>query len=99
MATDSNPFDGALDSDLAEAMDFAYELISSNPSNKDSADQLRMRIVAHNLRALATVILMGDDNPEIQVNLKQVVLGLLGTSDWLFAHLPELEDEEESNGV
>lgn len=86
-------FDGPLDEELGQAMDVAFELISTNPSNRDNDDQLRSRIVAHNLRALATVILIADDHADsVQVNLKQFALSLLGTSDWLLKHLPELED-------
>lgn len=93
--------DQALDIGLGEAMDVTFEILSALPANHDTPDQLRSRIVAHNLRALATVILMADDHQDtIQINLKQVVLGLLGTSDWLMKHLPALEEEttEDSNG-
>lgn len=82
----------ALDIGLGEAMDVAFDLISDHLDNHDTPDQLRMRIVAHNLNALAQVLLIADDNPEqIQINLKQVVLGILGTSDWIMKYLPELD--------
>lgn len=81
-----------LDIGLGEAMDMAFELISAHLDSHDTPDQLRMRIVAHNLKALAQVLLIADDHPEqVQLNLKQVVLGILGTSDWLIAHLPEVD--------
>lgn len=84
--------DSALDVGLGEAMDVAFELISTHLQNHDSPDQLRLRIVAHNLNALAQVLLIADDHPEeIQLNIKQVVLGILGTSDWIMDHLPEID--------
>lgn len=85
-----------LDVDLGEAMDVVYEMILASPENKDTPDQLRARIAAHNLKAFATVLLMADDNADtIKVNLKQIVLGLLGTSDWLTKNLPPLGEEGE----
>ncbi len=88
-------FGAALDIGLGEAMDVAFELIKWNPQNKDTDDQLRMRIVAHNLHALAQVLLIADDHQgegDISLNIKQLVLGLLGTSDWLIANIPQLEE-------
>src|ERR1700745_1631685 len=85
-------FNAPLDIGLGEAMDVAYEMLVGHIDNHDTPDQLRMRIVAHNLRALAQVLLIADDNPDVvAINLKQVVLGILGTSDWLIANLPSLD--------
>ena len=82
-----------LDMDLNESMDVMFELIKENPQNTDTDDQLRLRLVASNLRALANVVLIADSKPnEFSLNLKQVALGILGTSDWIYDHIPELED-------
>lgn len=83
----------SLDENLGEAMDVTFEIISTLDANLDTPDQLRMRIVAHNLKAISQVILMADDNPQIEMNLKQLTLAILGTSDWLFKFLPELEEQ------
>lgn len=83
----------SLDEEIGETMDATFEIISQLPDCTDTADQLRMRIAAYNLRALSQVLLLADDHPEvIGVNLKQVILGLLGTSDWMLKHLPELPE-------
>lgn len=82
-----------LDEELGQAMDVAFDLINSRVDNHDTPEQLRMRIAAHNLRALAQVVLIADSSDgEIGVNLKQMTLGLLGTADWMLKYLPELED-------
>ena len=89
MQPNGNP----LDIEVGETMDAAFQILRDLPDCPDSSDQLRMRIAAHNLRALAQVILIADSNPEaITANLKQVALGLLGTSDWMLKYLPELPD-------
>lgn len=88
-------FDGerALDQDLDEAMDIAFETIMSLQPKLLSPDQVRMSIVGHNLRALANVLLIGDANPEeYQINIKQTILGLLSASEWLMKSLPNLDN-------
>lgn len=91
------PFDPnqTLDAELGQAMDFMYELISATPENHDTPDQLRMRIVASNLSAVANLLLVADERPEIGINMKRVVLGILGTADWLVKTLPDLDKGEE----
>lgn len=89
----SNPDQAPLDLEVGETMDAAFEILNSLPDCPDSPDQLRMRIAAHNLRALAQVMLIADSAPDvISINVKQLVLGLLGTSDWMLKYLPELPD-------
>lgn len=81
-----------LDMELDETMETVFQIIKENPDNKDSDDQLRMRIVASNLRALSTVLLLADSRPDMGLDVKKVALGLLGTSDFLLKSLPELEE-------
>lgn len=81
-----------LDAELDETMEMVFDIIKANPENTDTDDQLRMRIVASNLRALSTVLLMADENPNIGLDIKKVALGLLGTSDFIVKHLPEIEE-------
>ena len=89
----SNPDQAPLDLEVGRTMDAAFEILSSLPDCPDNPEQLRMRIVAHNLRALAQVILVADDRPDdVSINVKQFALGLFGTSDWLLKYLPEIPD-------
>lgn len=55
-----------------------------------TADQIRLMIIATNMQSLANTFLLADNNPEaVNLNLKQVALGLLGTKDWIMENLPE----------
>lgn len=55
--------------------------------------QIKLMIVATNLESLAKTFLLADDAPdEIELNLKQVALGLLGTSDWVKEGLEVVQD-------
>lgn len=85
---DYNP----LDEELYSAMDDVFEMIKGNLANRDTDDQLKRRIVYHNLNALAQVILLADANPEMTLDLKRVALGILGTADWIAKGLPELPE-------
>jgi len=79
-----------LDEGLEQAMDVVFEIIKSSPSNDYSDDQIRMSIAANNFKQLVNLILMADSSEgEIEINLKQLSLGILATADWLAATLPE----------
>ena len=57
-----------------------------------SPEQIKLMIVATNLESLAKTFLLADDKPdEITLNLKQVALGLLGTSDWVKEGLGDVQ--------
>lgn len=79
-----------LDLELPETMTSMFKILFEMEGCPDNTDQLKLRIAGHNLRALAQVLLMADSNPEFGINLKQVVLALLGTSDWMLQDLPSL---------
>ena len=60
-----------------------------------TTDQLKMKIVSTNLKALANTFLKASDHPEvITMNFMQVALGILGTVDFLEDDLPEIGDGE-----
>lgn len=46
-------------------------------------DQIKLLIAATNLQSISNTFLLADERPDIQLNLKQVALGILGTKDWL----------------
>lgn len=47
-------------------------------------EQIKLMIVATNLQSIAKTFLLADSHPDkVQLNLKQVALGILGTQDWL----------------
>lgn len=83
-----------LDQDLDQTMDALFSILKEHVGCNDTDDQLRLRIVGHNLRALAQVLMIADGNPDIGLNLKQVILGILGTSDWALKNIPALEQTE-----
>ena len=80
-----------LDEELIESMQSLFEILKEHPENADTDEQLKMRIVSSNLKALANVMLIADSKEEISLNLKQVALGLLGTAAYLSDDLPEIE--------
>lgn len=81
------------DQEIKETLEGTFRIGSLIPSPY-TPDQLRMAIVASNLRALAKSFLLADEHPErIQLNLKQVCLGIFGTCDFLEEALPSLEEE------
>lgn len=89
----SNPGPNPLDLEIVETMDSAFDILFNHPGCVDSADQLRLRIVAHNLKAFAEYLLIADNHPDlIKLDTKKLVLGILGTSDWMLKHLPDLPD-------
>lgn len=46
-------------------------------------EQLKLMIVATNLESLANTFLLADEANEVDLDLKKVALGLMGTSDWV----------------
>lgn len=82
----------AFDSEIYELLKGTYQ-VASFMNHPYSEDQLKIKIVATNLRALVNTFLLAADHPEkIEVNFKQVALGILGTIDFLEEGLPELEE-------
>lgn len=56
-----------------------------------SEDTLKCKVLAFNLKALVEVLLLADDEDSpVEINLKQLALGLLATADWISPS--ELED-------
>lgn len=82
-----------LDTELYDTMEAVFQIIKGNPENRDTDDQLRMRIVASNLKALSSVLLLAS-RPDIQLDVNKVALGLLGTADFLINHLPEIDEAD-----
>lgn len=80
--------DPNFDDEITTILTSTFQL-GSKMKSPFTPDQLKMAIVAMNLRALANTLLAADQSEEIQVNVKQLVLGLLGTVDFLEADLPE----------
>lgn len=83
-----------LDQELADTMDTIFNYIKTLPDNQDTDDQLRLRVVAHNLRALAQVFMMCEEDKDFEVIPTQVALGLLGTAAWALDSLPILVGDE-----
>ena len=46
-------------------------------------EQIKLLIAATNLQSIANTFLLADERPDVQLNLKQCALGILGTKDWL----------------
>lgn len=82
---------GPLDQDLQETMSSMVEIMREMGWDQDTDDQLRMRIVGHNLRGMAEMFMVAHEK-EIQLNCQQLALGMLGTADWLMETLPVMED-------
>lgn len=73
-----------VDIEMAQAMDVVFDLTKADPSNTYTDDQIRRKIVCSNLHALCNTLLLADSNPDqVGVDLKKVVLGILGTAEWL----------------
>ena len=86
MSPNNNP----LDIDLENTMDTVMMFLK-NLGAPLTDDQLRMQIVGHNLQGLAQTLLIADENDNIHVNIKQLVLGILGTAAWLTKDLPDFD--------
>lgn len=75
--------DSNIEQGLAEVMDLT--LAATRAIRPDIPEYLlRAKICAVNLKALANVVLMADDpESDVELDLKQVTLGLFATADWL----------------
>lgn len=82
---------GPLDQDLIDTMNGMVELMREMGWDQDTDDQLRMRIVGHNLRGIAEMFMIAAEK-DIQLDFNQLALGMLGTADWLLETLPTMED-------
>ena len=84
------------DTAIKEMLDSTFNQGLKFPNNPYTLDQLRMAIVATNLKGLVNAILMADEKPdEVRMDFKQLALGILGTIDFLTETLPSLEPEIE----
>lgn len=87
-----------LDIELEGAMDAVLSILHSHPENKEPSEILKLRIASSNLHGMVNVLLIADDpNNPVGVDLKQLVLGLIATADWLIRDLPSLDPEIERN--
>lgn len=82
--------DANFDGEITNILNSTFDL-GSKMKSPFTPDQLKMAIVAMNLRALANTLLAADQDPGINVNVKQLVLGMLGTVDFLEEGLPDFE--------
>lgn len=79
------------DEEITQAMDkvFAATSVVNKKTGKQlTPDQLRIWIAATNLKGLVNVILMSQNSEEIELDLNQLALGLLGTIDWMLQGVP-----------
>lgn len=74
----SEPFDVEIRNLLEATYQAALKIESSL-----TPEQLKLLIAATNLQSVANTFLLADERPEVQLNLKQAALGILGTKDWL----------------
>lgn len=87
-----------LDEQLEAAMDSVLGILLQHPDNKEPPDVLKLRIASSNLQGLCNVLLLADDpNTPVEVDLKQLTLGILATASWLTKDLPSLDEEIERN--
>lgn len=80
------------DQEIAGLLESAYQAALLIGGQVYTSDQIKLMIIATNLESLANTFLMADNDPEgMTLNLKQVALGLFGSSDWLKTDLdPEV---------
>lgn len=72
------------DTEIHDLLESAFQAALIIGSGVYTPEQIKLMIVSTNLESLARTFLLADDKPdEITLNLKQVALGLLGTSDWV----------------
>ena len=87
-----------LDTQLEQAMDSVLSILKAHPENHEPDPILKMRIVSSNLQGLVNVLLLADQpDTGVEVDLKQLVLGILATADWLVKDLPSLDPDIERN--
>lgn len=72
------------DEEIRDLLETAFQAALVIGSGTYTPEQIKLMIISTNLQSLAKTFLVADDKPdEITLNLKQVALGLLGTSDWV----------------
>lgn len=72
------------DEEIHDLLETAFQSALIIGGDSYTPEQIKLMIVATNLESLAKTFLVADSKPdEITLNLKQVALGLLGTSDWV----------------
>lgn len=72
------------DEEIHNLLESAYQEALVIGAGAYSPEQIKLMIIATNLQSLAKTFLIADSKPdEVTLNLKQVALGLLGTSDWV----------------
>lgn len=85
----------AFDAEILTLLQGTYH-VASFMDHPYTEEQLKMKIVATNLKALVNTFLVAAEHPdEVDLNLQQVALGLLGTVDFLEEDLPEIDE----NGI
>lgn len=73
----------SIDENLTTMMDVALNAASALYPSVDS-NVLKARIIANHLRGLVNVLLLADErDAELEVDFKQLSLGLLATADWI----------------
>jgi hypothetical protein len=82
----------SFDVEIHNLLETAFQSALIIGGNTYTPEQIKLMIVATNLESLAKTFLFADDKPEeITLNLKQVALGLLGTSDWVKEGLGDVQ--------
>lgn len=82
-----------LDVEIYDLLENAFQAALLIGGSTYSREQIKLMIVSTNLESLAKTFLIADDKPdEVTLNLKQVALGLLGTSDWVKEGLGAVTD-------
>lgn len=72
------------DQEIRDLLEEAFQAALLVGGGTYSPEQIKLMIVATNMQSLAKTFLVADSKPdEITLNLKQVALGILGTSDWI----------------
>lgn len=85
--------EGNFDIEIHDLLEAAFQAALVIGAGSYTPEQIKLMIVATNLQSLANTFLMADSKPDdITLNLKQVALGLLGTSDWVKEGLGSVVD-------
>lgn len=80
MDSEKIPFDV----EIRDILEDTYKKATLINDGQYTPEQLKLMILATNLQSLANTFLLADSDPEkIQLNLKQVALGILGSADWI----------------
>lgn len=76
---ESAPFDEEIATMLEGA--FRQALVIGGDAYSD--DHIRLLILTTHLKSVVKVFLEADTNPDLQLDLKKVALGMLGSIDWI----------------